>query len=99
MTIDHHRLTAPPLAMDGVRTPSRRGVLAAGATLVLAPWLLPCRMAWAAPTIGKPAPAFAVADSHGATRTLQEFQGRLVVLEWTNHECPYVRKHYGASHI
>jgi peroxiredoxin len=75
--------------------PSRRGLLAAGATLAFTPWLLQCRVALAAPQIVAAAPAFSVADSHGRTRTLQEFQGKLVVLEWTNHECPFVRKHYG----
>jgi peroxiredoxin len=78
---------------------SRRGLLAAAATFALTPWLLQCRPAWAAPQIGKPAPAFSVTDSHGKARTLQEFQGKLVVLEWTNHECPYVRKHYGAGNM
>ena len=48
---------------------------------------------------GSHAPAFSVMDARGATRTLAEFQGRTVVLEWTNHGCPYVRKHYDAGNM
>jgi peroxiredoxin len=44
--------------------------------------------------IGKPAPAFTVADSNGKNVALSTFKGKLVVLEWTNHECPYVVAHY-----
>lgn len=95
MTFEHRHPSRPGL---GAGT-SRRGVLAAAATLAFTPWLLQCRPAWAAAQIGKPAPAFSVTDSNGKTRTLQEFQGKLVVLEWTNHECPYVRKHYGAGNM
>jgi peroxiredoxin len=51
----------------------------------------------AAVETGAQAPAFSVQDASGATRTLSEFRGRTVVLEWTNHGCPYVQKHYGAG--
>ncbi|HRK64980.1 MAG TPA: redoxin domain-containing protein, partial [Terricaulis sp.] len=46
---------------------------------------------------GARAPAFSVQDASGRTRTLAEFAGRTVVLEWTNHGCPYVRKHYDSN--
>lgn len=46
---------------------------------------------------GQPAPVFSVKDAEGRTRTLGEFRGKTVVLEWTNHDCPYVRKHYGSN--
>lgn len=48
---------------------------------------------------GAAAPGFSVVDASGATRTLAEFAGRTVVLEWTNHGCPYVRKHYDSSNM
>lgn len=48
----------------------------------------------AAPEIGQPAPDFAVVDTQGAVRTLSEFAGQTVILEWTNHDCPFVVKHY-----
>ena len=44
--------------------------------------------------IGKAAPAFSVADTYGRTHSLAQYRGKWVVLEWLNHECPYVRKHY-----
>lgn len=53
--------------------------------------------ATAAPLIGRPAPAFKAVDINGKTRTLAEFRGKTVVLEWTNNGCPYVQKHYHAG--
>ena len=44
--------------------------------------------------VGQPAPSFSLTDSNGKTRTLEEFKGKTVVLEWTNAECPFVKKHY-----
>jgi hypothetical protein len=46
---------------------------------------------------GAHAPAFSVRDANGTARTLDEFRGRTVVLEWTNNGCPYVRKHYDSG--
>ncbi len=48
---------------------------------------------------GKPAPAFVAADSQGKKVELADFKGKTVVLEWTNHDCPYVRKHYGSGNM
>jgi hypothetical protein len=53
----------------------------------------------AAAKVGEPAPAFTLTDSTGKPRSLAEFAGKTVVLEWTNHECPFVRKHYGAENM
>ncbi|MAK62530.1 MAG: thioredoxin family protein [Ponticaulis sp.] len=51
--------------------------------------------AQAAPAIvGDAAPDFSVVDSEGNIRTLDEFAGQRVILEWTNHGCPFVKKHY-----
>lgn len=49
--------------------------------------------------VGQPAPPFTLVDSTGQTRSLAEFSGKTVVLEWTNHDCPFVRKHYGAGNL
>jgi peroxiredoxin len=46
------------------------------------------------PPIGAPAPAFALQDEEGTTHRLEDYRGRMVVLEWTNPECPYVQRHY-----
>ncbi|MGO4405505.1 thioredoxin family protein [Bosea sp. RAF48] len=47
--------------------------------------------------IGAPAPTFQAVDADGKTRNLADFAGKTVILEWTNHECPYVRKHYNSA--
>ena len=52
-----------------------------------------------ASTVGQPAPDFSLTDSNGKTHSLADFKGKTVVLEWTNAECPFVKKHYGADNI
>ena len=49
--------------------------------------------------VGAPAPAFTLTDSNGRAVSLADFKGKTVVLEWTNHECPYVGKHYGGNNM
>ena len=53
----------------------------------------------AKPQIGQPAPAFQAVDADGRTRSLEEFKGKTVVLEWTNNGCPYVGKHYNSGNM
>jgi peroxiredoxin len=72
---------------------SRRAALALTAAVLTATGTA----AQAAPTIGQPAPALSVRDTEGRVRSLNEFRGKTVVLEWTNHDCPYVKKHYGSG--
>jgi peroxiredoxin len=55
--------------------------------------------AQAAVSVGQPAPDFTATDSDGRTQTLSAYRGQTVVLEWTNHDCPYVRKHYNAGNM
>jgi peroxiredoxin len=43
------------------------------------------------------APAFTLVDAEGVERSLADFRGKTVVLEWTNEGCPYVQKHYEAG--
>ena len=47
--------------------------------------------------VGKPAPAFTVTDANGTSRSLSDFAGKTVVLEWHNPECPFVKKHYSGN--
>ena len=49
--------------------------------------------------VGEPAPDFTGVDSNGKTHRLSDFKGKTVVLEWTNHECPFVRKHYESGNM
>jgi len=55
--------------------------------------------ALAAPQVGQPAPDFTVVDTAGVEHSLSDFAGQKVVLEWTNHECPFVVKHYGSDNM
>lgn len=48
----------------------------------------------AATTVGQLAPDFTATDIAGNAVTLSALKGKPVVLEWTNHECPFVRKQY-----
>ena len=56
-------------------------------------------VAAAAPQVGKPAPEFTLTDSDGKTHNLADFKGRIVVLEWLNHGCPFVKKHYDSGNM
>jgi peroxiredoxin len=53
----------------------------------------------ATPEIGKQAPDFTATTIDGKPVKLSELRGKTVVLEWTNHECPYVMKHYGSGNM
>lgn len=55
--------------------------------------------AFAAPVVGEKAPVFTGTDTKGVGHTLSDFQGKTVILEWTNHECPYVIKHYESGNM
>jgi peroxiredoxin len=44
--------------------------------------------------IGEPAPNFTLTDTNGQKRSLSEYAGKIVVLEWTSPECPVVQKCY-----
>jgi peroxiredoxin len=57
------------------------------------------RPAFAAPKPGVAAPAFTLPDSNGKVHNLKDYQGKTVILEWTNHLCPYVAKHYGTDNM
>lgn len=49
--------------------------------------------------VGAPAPGFTLTDTQGAAHALADFAGKPVVLEWTNPDCPFVKKHYGAKNM
>ena len=38
-------------------------------------------------------------DAPASGVSLADQRGKLVVLEWTNHDCPYVRKHYETGNM
>ena len=48
---------------------------------------------------GDPAPMFTLQDALGKSISLKDLKGQVVVLEWTNHDCPFVVKHYNAQNM
>ncbi len=55
--------------------------------------------AFAAVKSGKAAPDFSLVDTKGVTHTLSDYQGKNVILEWYNPDCPYVKKHYQSDNM
>jgi peroxiredoxin len=76
------------------RLPLRRRMVLAG--LLAASLASP---AFAAPQIDAPAPPFSQLDQTGKTRSLSDFRGKTVVLEWTSDACPYSHKHYDSGNM
>ncbi len=48
---------------------------------------------------GELAPDFTIQDSNGEEHSLPMYKGKFVVLEWFNHDCPFVKKHYGSGNM
>ncbi len=60
------------------------GILGSGLTL----------NAFAEAKVGKPAPEFTAKDINGKIHKLSDYQGKIVVLESYNQDCPYCHNHY-----
>src|ERR1035438_7084624 len=50
-------------------------------------------------TVGSAAPSFEATDSNGKRVKLGDYKGKYVVLEWSNFDCPYVKKHYNGHNM
>lgn len=74
----------------------KRRLLLAASAAALAP--LPA-LSRARPEIGATAPGFTATDTAGRTVRLADLAGRIVVLEWTNPECPFAGKHYSSGNM
>ena len=48
---------------------------------------------------GESAPGFKLPSSSGGEVSLEDYKGKYVVLEWLNHGCPYVKKHYKSGNM
>lgn len=59
----------------------------------------PGSLAQAQATVGEPAPNFTLPDTDGEEHSLDEYEGKYVVLEWLNFGCPFVGKHYGSGNM
>jgi peroxiredoxin len=49
--------------------------------------------------VGKPAPAFTAKNMKGEEVSLSNYKDKVVVLEWVNFDCPFVKKHYSSKNI
>ena len=49
--------------------------------------------------VGDPAPGWTMSDTKGKTHSLAQYAGKYVVLEWTNHQCPYVQAQYRTGNM
>jgi peroxiredoxin len=88
------------MTRDDLTHPTRRELLiGAGALTATATLAAASGRAAAAAAIGQPAPTFTAGATNGSNVSLAEHRGKIVVLEWTNHECPYVRKHYETGNM
>jgi peroxiredoxin len=48
-------------------------------------------------SVGDQAPNFTLPDTAGNEVSLSDFEGKIVVLEWLNPDCPFVQRHYKAG--
>lgn len=53
----------------------------------------------AAVQVGAQAPEFSGTTADGKTVKLSDYKGKVVVLEWNNPACPFVRKHYDSGNM
>ncbi len=69
--------------------------------LLIASLVLASSLAARALTTGSAAPDFKLKgiSTKGKEISLSEFKGKTVVLEWLNHGCPFVRKHYDSGNM
>jgi peroxiredoxin len=80
-------------------TSSRRVFLTTSGLALAGGALAIPRVAVASAKVSAPAPSFTLASSAGGSVALGDQRGKLVILEWTNHDCPYVRKHYDTGNM
>lgn len=82
------------LCFDYMTTIFQNVLFSIGASVLMA------GVAIAAPLANKSdAPDFKLTDTNGDTVTLSEYKDSVVVLEWVNFTCPFVKKHYSKGHM
>lgn len=57
------------------------------------------QIAFAEVHVGKPAHDFSLTGHDGNVYSLAALKGKVVVLEWYNEGCPFVRKHYDSKNM
>jgi len=61
--------------------------------------LFAASLASARVAVNELAPDFTLTSSTSETISLNQYKGKMVILEWTNHLCPYVQKHYDSGNM
>jgi peroxiredoxin len=88
--------------MNGIQGSRSAYTVRIFATLLAISWLAgaaPHAAAVEAPRVGSMAPDFVGTDSNGKSIALKDLRGRIVVLEWSNNQCPFVGKHYRSGNM
>lgn len=49
--------------------------------------------------INQPAPDFTARNVKGESVSLADLKGKVIVLEWVNFDCPFVKKHYAGGNL
>ena len=49
--------------------------------------------------VGEMAPNFVLTNTEGNQHALADFEGKYVILEWINFDCPFVKKHYSSGNM
>ncbi len=49
--------------------------------------------------VGKPAPEFTAKTVKGTEVSLADYKDKVVVMEWLNFDCPFVKKHYSGKNM
>ena len=76
-----------------------RKVLNLSMLLMMSSSLMSAEIILQNPDVDEQAPSFSGINSYGKQINLSDFIGQPVILEWTNHECPYVAKHYSENNM
>ena len=76
-----------------------RRVLNLSMLLMMSSSLMSAEIILQNPDVDEQAPSFSGINSYGKQINLSDFIGQPVILEWTNHECPYVAKHYSENNM
>lgn len=49
--------------------------------------------------VGEPAPLFELSDFYENIYKLSDYEGKWIILEWINYDCPFVKKHYDSDNM
>jgi hypothetical protein len=89
--------------MTHTRKPFNAWRISPLATFLAGAWIAAASLTAAAAEgnarIGSTAPDFIGTDSNGKNVALKDLRGRIVVLEWSNNQCPFVGKHYRSGNM